>query len=307
MKKRLDKWKSKTETIVTLGTFDGVHRGHRKLLKEIRKKAKKWGLESLIFTFDQPPKNYLDECLKLILTPEEKFELLEERCDHLVIAHFADIRDLAPEEFVTGILINKLNMKALIVGKNFRFGNQRSGDTDALKKLSQKYGFKLTVVEFEEMDKEPISSTRIRELIGQGQVARAKKLLGYFPKLQGTVISGKERGRSLGFPTLNLAIDKRLVAPEQGIYASYTWLPPYDNKQESIFYTGNRPTFEESDKSYEIYLLGQDLQEDFLDEKISVALVSKIRDDQKFPNSKLLARQINQDAQVAKKILLIKE
>ncbi len=307
MKKRLDEWKPEPETIVTLGTFDGVHLGHKKLLEEMRRKAKKYGLESLIFTFDQPPKNYLDEKLKLILAPEEKFELLEKACDHLVIAQFANIRDLGPEEFVAGILIKRLNMKALIVGRDFRFGNKRSGDTAFLKKLSREYDFKLTVAEFEEMDGQPVSSTRIRELIRRGQVARARKLLGYFPKLQGAVISGKGRGRSLGFPTVNLAIDKRLVAPEQGIYASYTYLPFHHNKQESLFYIGNRPTFNESDKSYEIHLLEQEPRQDFLGKNIKTALVSKIRDDQKFPNSKSLANRMKQDAQVAKKILLIKQ
>lgn len=303
MRNRLDEWKSKSETIVTLGTFDGIHLGHKKLLEEMVRQAENWGLDSLIFTFHQPPKNYLDQNLGLILPPQEKFELLEKACDHLVIAQFEDIMNLAPEEFVAGILVKRLNMKALVVGRDFRFGHNRSGDAAVLEKLAPKYDFKLTVVEFETMDGEPISSTRIRELIRRGQIDGAKKLLGYFPKLQGKVIPGKGRGRILSFPTLNLDIDQRLVAPEQGIYASYTYLPYDNNKQESLFYIGNRPTFGENSKSYEIHLLKKDPGEDFLGKKVSADLVSKIRNDRKFPNSKSLANRMSQDAQVAKKIL----
>lgn len=303
MRKRLSKWKPEPETIVTLGTFDGVHVGHKKLLNQMRREAGKYGLDSLVFTFHQPPKNYLDQKLKLILTPDEKFKLLEKACHHLVIAQFEEIRDLSPEQFVYNVLIKKLNMKALVVGRDFRFGKERRGDVSLLKKLSRKYDFKLTVVEFEKTDGKPVSSTRIRELIGQGQIARAKKLLGYFPQLPGVVIPGKRRGRTLGFPTLNLDIDNRLVTPKQGIYASHTYLSVDDNKQESLLYIGNRPTFGENSKSYEIHLLKQDPGDALLGKEVRAALVSKIRDDRKFPNSKLLTRQISQDVREAKRIL----
>lgn len=298
MKKRLNEWENEFKTAVSLGTFDGVHLGHKKLFGEMRKTARKLDLESLVFTFSQPPKNYLDGNIDLILLPEEKLKLLENEGAHLVIADFVDIREMPPEDFIKKILIQRLNMEALIVGANYRFGRNRKGDVKTLQRLSVKYDFKLKRVTFKKKDGQPISSTKIRQTLRKGDVENAHKLLGYYPHLYGAVVPGEMRGRKLGFPTLNLEIDKRLIIPTQGVFAAYTYLSE-DRNANSLMYIGNRPTFDGKKKTFEIHLLNSKIAENLYGERIQVTLLKKMREDRRFPNSESLQRQMEKDVKKA--------
>lgn len=292
----------KEKTAVTLGKFDGLHRGHKKLLNQVLRKREE-GYRSAIFTFDMPPKNVLKGTNgRMILTNEERTMLLKKYgVDILFECPFTkEIASMDPEQFVVDILIEQMNAGYIVVGSDFKFGHERSGDIYLLDKLSRKYNFKLLVLAKEQYEGRDISSTYIREVLKGGQMELATTLLGYPYFVTGEVVKGKQLGRTLGVPTVNqLPRDNKLLPPN-GVYASRMVL---DGKiYNSMTNIGVRPTVEETQiRNVETYIF--DFAEDIYGRDVKVELLSFERPEMKFDSVEALKAQLNADMCQTKCIL----
>ncbi len=288
---------SRQNTVVTWGTFDGVHLGHQALFKRVRDMAVERGLKSAALTFTRPPQNYLGRPKKLILPIEKKLELLEKEVDDVVAVEFPDVQMLTPEAFVSSILIERLGAAVVVVGdgKDLRFGRKRTGDLNTLKKLADELGFEVEVIPPVMIGSKPVSSTAIREFIKTGAVKKATRLLGYSPLLCGVVIRGVGRGRQLGFPTANLQISEELATPDEGVFAVRVSFK--NQTKEGVLYIGRRPTFDGGAKSFEVHILNT--SEELYGEYLEVSLLKKLRGDEYFPDPEALLKQIKGDIQAA--------
>ncbi len=284
----------KEKTAVTLGKFDGLHRGHKKLLNQVLRKREE-GYRSAIFTFDMPPKNVLKGTNgRMILTNEERTMLLKKYgVDILFECPFTkEIAGMDPEQFVVDILIEQMNAGYIVVGSDFKFGHERSGDIYLLDRLSRKYNFKLLVLAKEQYEGRDISSTYIREVLKEGQMELATTLLGYPYFVTGEVVKGKQLGRTLGVPTINQLPRENKLLPPNGVYASRTVL---DGKiYNSMTNIGVRPTVEETQiRNVETYIF--DFSEDVYGRDVKVELLSFERPEMKFDSAEALKAQLNED------------
>ncbi|MGQ9477507.1 MAG: riboflavin biosynthesis protein RibF [Candidatus Bipolaricaulia bacterium] len=282
-------------TVVALGTFDGLHLGHRLLLGRARALAKGEGLKSAALTFPKPPGSYK----KLLLPPELKLRLLEEEVDLVVVADFPKLRWLRPEEFAR-LLSARLNPAYVVVGEDYRFGRDREGDVALLRELGEVHGFQVEALAKLSISGRVVSSTAVREAIQAGDISWARQLLGYPPLLFGPVVPGEGRGQKLGFPTANLKIPEELVTPPDGVYAVEVKLP--GGLKPGLLYIGRRPTFDGKERSYEVYLL--DFAGELYGEELEVHLRERLRGDLEFPDQEALKRQIEQDLQEAQRFFL---
>lgn len=285
------------ETVVALGTFDGLHLGHRMLLGRARVLARERGLLSAVLTFLKPPGSYLGQGKRLLLPPELKLRLLEEEVDLVVTADFPRLRELEPEEFAL-MLRDRLRMAWGVVGEDYRFGRGRRGNVALLRQLGEELGFRLEALAKLAIEGRPVSSTAIREALEAGAIERTRVLLGYPPLLLGTVVRGEGRGQALGFPTANLEIPEELVTPPDGVYAVEVRLP--DGLRPGLLYIGRRPTFDGKERSYEVYLL--DFAGELYGEELEVHLLERLRGDLEFPEPEALQRQIEQDLREAREL-----
>jgi len=286
-----------SESVVTIGTFDGIHLGHRALLDLTCKLARRSGLLSIALTFTKPPQNYLGRPKKLLMPPEVRLALLKEHVDRVEVIDFPEVRGLAPEEFASIILRERLKAKAVVVGEGFRFGHGRSGDVSTMKELGQELGFSVEVVEAVGVEGEVVSSTAIRRALEAGDIERATRLLGGPPRLWGKVVPGSGRGRELGFPTANLAVDPEVLVPAAGVYAAQVRLR--GAKLAGALYIGRRPTFEGAELSIEVYILdGEGLQ--LYGEELEVQLLTRFREDRRFASPEELKAQIRADVQATR-------
>ena len=263
----------KEKTAVTLGKFDGLHRGHKKLLNQVLRKREE-GYRSAIFTFDMPPKNVLKGTNgRMILTNEERTMLLKKYgVDILFECPFTkEIAGMDPEQFVVDILIEQMNAGYIAVGSDFKFGHERSGDIYLLDRLSRKYNFKLLVLAKEQYEGRDISSTFIREVLKEGKMELATTLLGYPYFVTGEVVKGKQLGRTLGVPTVNQLPRENKLLPPNGVYASRIVL---DGKiYNSMTNIGVRPTVEDTQvRNVETYIF--DFSEDVYGRDVKVELLS---------------------------------
>lgn len=284
----------KEKTAVTLGKFDGLHRGHKKLLNQVLRKREE-GYRSAIFTFDMPPKNVLKGTNgRMILTNEERTMLLKKYgVDILFECPFTkEIASMDPEQFVVDILIEQMNAGYIVVGSDFKFGHERSGDIYLLDKLSRKYNFKLLVLAKEQYEGRDISSTYIREVLKEGRMELATTLLGYPYFVTGEVVKGKQLGRTLGVPTVNQLPRENKLLPPNGVYASRMVL---DGKiYNSMTNIGVRPTVEETqDRNVETYIF--DFAEDIYGREVKIELLSFERPEMKFDSVEALKAQLNAD------------
>ena len=210
-------------TAVALGKFEGIHRGHQLLLDEIIKQ-KENGLQSVVFTFDMPPRSVLkgERDYQQIYTKEERHLLLERQNIDILIEHpfTREFASLEPEDFVRHVLMEKTGAKAVVVGTDFRFGRKRAGDIHLLEKMAKECGFQLIIVDKLKIDHEDVSSTRIRSLLKEGQMEEAERLLGRPYSVVGTVVHGKALGRTIQIPTVNQIVEQEKLVPPNGVYVS---------------------------------------------------------------------------------------
>jgi riboflavin kinase / FMN adenylyltransferase len=288
--------------VVALGNFDGVHLGHRAILKAAIERARAAGGTAFALTFDPLPAKVLvpDRAPSLILAGEDKLELLRKsRIDGVVVVEFTiELSRLTPAEFVRDYLLDKIGARAVVVGHNVSFGHRRAGNAEAMVQLGKQMGFETIVVGPVTVEGTVVSSTRIRELIAAGEMRGAARLLGRDHFLSGTVVHGRERGRTIGFPTANLDGTTECLPPD-GVYATRVVLP--EGAFASITNIGMRPTFAEPARTIEAHIFNFD--RDIYGARIKLQLVERIRGERKFESGQALAAQIAQDLQRAHEIL----
>ncbi len=289
-------------TVVTVGTFDGVHRGHQAILSEIEARARARGLSSMLLTFDRHPLQVLrpDDAPRLLTTADEKKAILAQSgLDYVAFVSFTvEFSRYSPEQFVAEVLVRRLRAKELVIGHDHGFGRGRSGDVSVLRRLGKIHGFDVDVVSGVDVDGALVSSTRVREAIEQGRVEDAASGLGRPYSLRSTVVHGMGRGRDLGFPTANLTpppSDKLL--PAEGIYAVQASLG--SEIREGLLHLGPRPTFAGSPPSIELYLF--DFDRDIYGDQVMVEFLHRLRGVQPFDSAAALVAQMREDVVAGRK------
>lgn len=302
----LDTFKGAKNSAVTIGTFDGVHLGHQKIIQQLKEGAESIKGESVIFTFYPHPRMVLnpeDDTLKLLSTEEEKRELLEKLgVDHLIIHPFnKEFSRITYTEYVRDILVNKLKVKKLIIGYNHHFGRNREGSFKELKKLAPTYGFELEKIPAQDINKIEISSTKIRKALDSGDIKTANKFLGYDYSLSGRVVKGKGLGKGLGYPTANVQTENKYkLVPANGIYAV---IVRYAEKQyNGMMNIGVNPTISANrTKTIEVNIF--DFEKDIYGENIRIFFSQRLRDEKKFSSIEELKKAIDGDKEKTLKIL----
>lgn len=282
---------------VTIGVLDGVHLGHRALLDHLDSR-----MTRTVLTFDPHPVEVLRPGTppRLITTIEERIGLLGKAgVESVGVLDLADIKEQRPEEFVELVLVDKLRVGHLVVGEDFRFGKDRSGDVALLVRLSQEIGFDLQIIPLVSDDVAPISSSRIRSLIEAGEVSAASSLLGTWFTVSNTVIDGDKRGRDLGFPTANIRPPQRKVVPGTGVYSCFASVRGI--RHDAAVNVGFRPTFGGDELLIEAYIL--DFEEDIYGEDLSLEFVEFTRPEVKFSGVDDLASRITEDVAESRTVL----
>ncbi|MCX6227652.1 MAG: bifunctional riboflavin kinase/FAD synthetase [Bacteroidia bacterium] len=302
----LNKFKA-NKAVVTIGTFDGVHLGHREVITELKRLSALSNGESVIFTFDPHPRKVLapdESSLRLLSTTQEKIRLMDSLgIDHLVIYPFTtEFSRLSYDEFVTQILVNQLKMSILVVGYDHRFGQGRKGDFHSLQTLSNSLGFKVEQLSQLSVDNQTVSSSKIRMALDAGEVKLAKNYLGYNYTLTGEVVEGQKLGRQLGFPTANIDThDSTKQVPQDGVYAVMVEVAGV--LHQGMVNIGVRPTVNSNadHKTIEVHIL--DFNQDIYHTDITLHFVDKIREEQRFDGLDQLKKQLEQDQLTAQNIL----
>lgn len=295
-----DNFKTKLEepTYIALGNFDGLHLGHMHLINEAVKLSRENNAKSMVCTFQNHPLTVINPEIspKLLMDNDTKIKLLENTgIDIVNLVDFdKDFMKITPEEFIKN-MVNFYNVRGIVVGFNYRFGYKNLGDVEMLQRYSSILGYKLYVCEAVSTNHEIVSSSKIRHLIAQGNVAKARLLLGRPLATTGEVIKGKQLGRTIGFPTVNLDYNKGYILPKGGVY--YTTVE-YDNLlYKAITNIGYNPTVEGGKLSVETYILGFDKQ--IYHEVIKINFISRIRDEIKFDTIAQLKKQLEEDRKYA--------
>ena len=291
--------------VVTIGSFDGVHIGHQKIIERLISIAKKRNGESVLMTFWPHPRHILnpeDKSLKILTTFYEKATLLEQSgIDHLIKIPFtAEFSQLSSAEFINLYLLEKINTKVLVIGYDHRFGKNREGSFENIKSNSEQYGFEVEEIPEQDVNNVAVSSTKIRKALLEGDVDLASKFLGRYYAITGMVVPGNKIGRQLGFPTANILPDNEYkLIPGDGIYAVRV-------EFENVFYDGMlsigfRPTIGLSDRTIEVNIFN--FNKDIYNNQLTIHFVTKFRDEMKFENLDELQVQLHKDYETAKKIL----
>lgn len=296
--------------VVTIGTFDGVHMGHRQVIENLKEEAKAIGSETVIITFHPHPRKVVSSAIlgiRLINTLDEKIELLEDLgIDHLVIVPFTEaFANQNAVDYVKDFLVNKFRPHTIIIGYDHRFGRDRLGDYRLLEKLAEKYQYHLKEISKHLLDNISISSTNIREALLHNDIATADKLLGYEFFFSGTVVDGDKLGRKLGYPTANLRIlDEEKIIPGNGIYAVYVEVKPEmttpnyspltpDSRMKGMMSIGFRPTVDGKKRVIEVNIF--DFEKDIYGETLRVYVKKYLRQEIKFDSLDDLVKQIDND------------
>ena len=293
-------------TVLTIGTFDGVHLGHQKIIERVVTTARQEGLLATIFTFFPHPRMVVqhDKSLKLIHTLEEKKQLLQRLgVDLLVVQPFNEaFAQLTAEEFVSTILVQHLNVKKVIIGYDHRFGRNRTANINDMRLFGEKYGFDVEEISVQEVDEVSVSSTKIREALNKGNVTTAEHYLGTPYSLTGTVVHGLKLGRTLGYPTANIQVteDYKLI-PKDGVYAVYSYIGA--RKVYGMMSIGKNPTIEGKGASIEVYFF--DFNGDLYDRELTIYFVKYLREERKFSSVALLKKQLQDDETTARKAIAL--
>jgi riboflavin kinase/FMN adenylyltransferase len=288
-------------TVVTVGSFDGVHRGHMAVLEEINRRAEARGLHSVLVTFDRHPLTVVrpEAAPGLLTTPDEKKEILSQSgLDYVAFLPFTRaLSEYGPEEFVNRVLRKRFRVAELVIGYDHGFGRGREGDIGLLRRLGRAHGFAVDVVPAVVCGGSPVSSTRIRARVAEGNVEQAAQDLGRPYSFRGPVVTGLGRGRDLGFPTANIAAPGGgKLLPRQGIYAVRASLRT--EIRSGLLHLGPRPTFVGSPPSIELYIL--EFDEDIYGEPVRVDFLKRLRDVQPFATVGELVEQMKKDREAAR-------
>ncbi|MDD3876461.1 MAG: bifunctional riboflavin kinase/FAD synthetase [Bacteroidales bacterium] len=293
-------------TAVTVGTYDGVHIGHRQVLNKLKETAERNHCQSVVVTFSPHPRIVLNQGksdLKLIDTEEEKYEKIKQiGIDNLVVIPFnLEFSKLSYKEFVENILLRKLALKHFVFGKDHQLGHNRQGTSEAISELSQKYGFGISYVNTYDIKGIDVSSTKIRNALLSGDVKSANIMLGDYFCLTATVVEGMKVGRNIGFPTANLFVqDTNKILPGQGVYA--VKVKYKDNFYQGMMNFGKKPTITSEDNLIpEVHIF--DFSSYLYNETMQVFLIEKMRDEIRFENIDMLKQQLSKDKENALSIL----
>jgi len=303
----LDQVEMDVHTVLTVGFFDGVHKGHRAVLDSVLTEAERNDSRALMVTFDRPPRSVLQGVsVPLLTTLREKASIVRDLglTDTVVIPFDQAFARLDAAEFVKSILVERIGLTRIVLGYDHRFGRGGTGTVDTMRTLGRAHGFDVQIVPAQKEDGEAYSSTRIRELLtNDGDVACAAALLGRSYKIRGEVVHGDGRGRTIGFPTANLQLlDGEKVIPATGVYAVFTRLGKDRSWRSGIMNLGYRPTVTDAvDLVAEVHLL--DFQGDLYGSEVEVAFVQRIRSERRFDGVESLVHQIRRDLENCKDML----
>ena len=300
----LKSYSSGKESILTIGTFDGVHIGHNKILKRLIQDSKKNNLSSLVMTFFPHPRMILNKSheIKMIDTIDEKINLLEKTgLDNLIIHPFDNnFSKIRAKEFVEEILVKKLKIKEIIIGYDHKFGKDREASVEDLKKFGKDYMFTVKEIPAQEIDSIAISSTKIRNAILNGEIEKCNKFLGRNFILTGKVVYGDGLGKKIDFPTANIEIKETYkIIPKNGVYLVKTKIN--SNTYFGMMNIGIRPTVGGTNKSLEIHFFN--FKDNIYGKNVSIEIIKKIRDEEKFSSIDQLKIQLKKDEQFCLKLI----
>lgn len=307
----INDFKQIKNAVLTIGTFDGVHIGHQKIISRLKEVAAKKAGETVVLTFFPHPRMILhpdDLNIKLISTMNEKAELLENQgIDHLIITPFTrDFSNLSPQEYIKNVLVEKIGTSHIIIGYDHRFGKDRSGGLKELQDYASELGYEVEEIPKQDIDDVAISSTKIRNALLKGDVKTAENFLGYPFYLNGKVIKGDKIGRTIGFPTANLFIEETYkLIPGDGIYAvsiDFKSGRLKGEKSKGMAYIGHRPTINGMTRNIEVNIF--DFSDDIYAETIRLNFLEYLRDDKKFNSLDELKHQLQEDEKEARRVLM---
>lgn len=299
----IDEFRPVTNAVVTTGTFDGVHIGHQQVISRLKEAAARINGETVLLTFFPHPRMVLfPERKQLLLnTPEEKAALLEKTgIDHLIVHPFTrEFSMLSSKDFIEDILVKKLGTRRLVIGHDHHFGRNREGSFDHLRQFGPVYGFEVEEIPAQEVENIDVSSTKIRQALEAGDVATAASFLGYSYQLAGTVVKGRQLGRTIGFPTANILVtDSNKMVPADGVFAVRV-----HRKSETLngmMNIGMRPTVDGHSRTIEVNIL--DFDADIYGETLILEFVKRIRDEKKFDGLEALKQQLENDRLATREI-----
>lgn len=294
------------DTVVTIGMFDGIHRGHRKIIHIAHDKARERGSRCVVFTFDRHPLEVLKpgKHPKLLSSSAQKLRLLEELdVDMVLMAHFdEEFSAISAEDFVEGLLVGGLHAREVVLGENFRFGRGGAGDVSFLAEAGKRFGVVATPVPLLRDNGDVISSTLIRKMIERGQVEEAREWLGWDYMIEGVVVRGDARGRGMGFPTANIEVHDNRCIPANGVYAGEAHLE--HRVLPAVSYVGSVPTFthgQEMKRRVEVHIPGW--EEDLYDRFMGISFQYRLRGEETFRDAGSLIEQIKKDVDKARGLL----
>lgn len=293
-------FKIEEPTAVTLGKFDGLHRGHELLMQTVLKCRREHKVAAVAFTFDMPPRNRVEEIVANVLTTNDEKQYIFEKqgIDYLIECPFThEVMSMEPKAFIEWIATS-LNMKYVVVGDDFRFGHNRAGDYHTLQQHEKEYGYKTIVLDKLKDSNRDISSTYVREKIADGNIRKANELLGYHYFIKSEILHGKKLGRRIGIPTINMILPANKLLPPNGVYVTEVLVD--DKLYMGVTNVGCKPTVsEEHIVGVETYI--DNFSQDLYGEKIVVSFLEFIRPEMKFSSIEELKAQMESDIQVARK------
>lgn len=300
----IDEFKPVKNAVVTIGTFDGVHLGHRKIISRIKEVAAETSGETVILTFFPHPRMIIhpeDQNLKMINTMEEKAMLLEQLgVDHLIITPFSrDFSNQTAEEYIRDILVGKIGTRKIVIGYDHRFGKDRQGGLTELQALAPTYGYEVIEIPEQDIHHVAVSSTRIRNALLESDIDQANEFLGYPFFISGKVNRGDQIGRTIGYPTANILVEETYkLIPKDGIFAVKVYLE--DGEHKGMGYIGHRPTINGMTRNIEVNIF--DFNRDIYTQTIRMELLHFVRDDMKFGSLDELTDQLGKDKIAVQKL-----
>ena len=305
----IDEFTPVKNAVVTIGTFDGVHLGHRKIISRIRELADTSGGETVLLTFFPHPRMILhpeDENIKLINTINEKAELLEQLgIDHLIIPPFSrDFSNQTAEDYIRDVLVNKIGTKKIVIGYDHRFGKDRQGGLSDLQRLGPVYGFEVIEIPEQDINEVAVSSSRIRAALQKGEIDLANEFLGYPFFITGKVTRGDQIGRTIGYPTANILIEENYkLIPSDGIFAAKVKIG--DEEHIGMAYIGSRPTISGITRNIEVNIF--DFDKEVYAQQIRMEFYHFIRNDVKFNSLDELTTQLGKDKEETLRLMTDRE